>query len=212
MSAPRPDLAAIRVDGVTRGAFLARTALAAGALYGAAAAGPAVIEALAHNQHTGYSGGDLGIANFALTLERIEVAFYKQALAAPGLDAETTKLLQGIAKNEDDHSKQLTQTIQQLGGKPAPPPQVKLPDLSGRDAILRFAIELEDTGVSAYNGAATQIQSKDLLQAAASIAQIEGRHAGALRQLVGEDPTTGPFDEVFSGEDADAAVHRLTEG
>ena len=73
-----------------------------------------------------------------------------------------------------------------------------------------MAADLEDVGVSAYNGAATQIQSVDLLQAVASIAQVEARHAGALRELSGQFPTLGPFDAVLSGDQADAAVHRLT--
>ena len=78
--------------------------------------------------------------------------------------------------------------------------------------IAGYALRLEDTGVSAYNGAATRVTSKDVLLALASIAQVEARHAGALRQLVGESPTIGAFDRVFSGAQADAAVHRLTSG
>lgn len=199
--------ARIHVAGLTRGAFIARTALAAGALY----AGPAVTRALAHSKHSAFGGGDIGIANFALALERIESEFYEQALAAEGvLGAEARKLVEQIARHEDEHVKQLTQTIQQLGGKADPPVQATIPRLAGEDAVLRFAIELEDTGVGAYNGAASQIESKDLLQAAASIAQVEGRHAGALRELVGEAPTLRPFDKVLSGEEADDAVHELT--
>ena len=202
MSGPR-----IHVAGFTRGAFLARTALAAGALY----AGPAVTRALAHDKHGAFSGGDIGIANFALTLERVESDFYKQALAAKGvLGGDARKLVEEIAKHEDEHVKQLTQTIQQLGGKADPPVEVTIPRLVGEDAVLGFAIELEDTGIGAYNGAATQIQSKDVLQAIASIAQVEARHAGALRELTGEPASPRQFDRVFSSEEADAAVHELT--
>ena len=201
------SLARVQIDGFTRASFLARTALAAGAIY----AGPAVAQALGHDKHTSFGGGDLGIANFALTLEKIEAEFYKQALAAEGvLGADARKLFEEIAKNEDEHVKQLTQTIQQLGGKADPAPEVRIPRLAGEEAVLNFAIELEDTGVSAYNGAATRVQSRDVLLFVASIAQVEGRHAGALRQLAGEPATKAPFDPVFSGEQADEAVHELT--
>jgi hypothetical protein len=71
-------------------------------------------------------------------------------------------------------------------------------------------VQLEDTGVAAYNGAATQLQSKDVLQAAGSIAQVEARHAGALRELAGEPPTVAAFDQVLSGDESDEAVHELT--
>ena len=200
----------IRVDGLTRGTFLARSALAAGALYGAAAAGPAVTRALAHAKHGAFSGGDVGIANFALTLEKIEADFYKRALAVEDLTPAARRLLESIAKNEDEHVRQLAQVIQQIGGRADPAPRTRFPRLTAQDDVLRVAIELEDTGVAAYNGAATQIQSADLLQTAASIAQVEPRHAGALRELAGEAPTLGGFDRVMSGEEADDAVHQLT--
>lgn len=205
-----PNVGDIQVHGVTRGAFLARGVLAAGALYGATAAGPALTQALAHAKHGAFSGGDIGILNFALTLERIEADFYKRALAVRDLSPDARKLIEAIAKHEGEHVQSLNQTITQFGGKPDPAPQTKFPALANEQQVLRLAIELEDVGVTAYNGAATQIRSADVLQAAASIAQVEARHAGALRELAGEAPTVGPFDRVLSGEQADEAVHRLT--
>ncbi|HEX8648282.1 MAG TPA: ferritin-like domain-containing protein [Thermoleophilaceae bacterium] len=201
-----PSVADIQVHGITRGAFLARAALAAGALYGATGAGTA----FAHEKHGAFSGGDIGIANFALTLERIEAEFYKRALAVRTLSPRVRKVLETVAKDENAHVQSLTQAIQQLGGKADPAPQVNIPELADERQVLSVAADLEDVGVSAYNGAATQIRAADLLQAAASIAQVEARHAGALRELSGQFPTVGPFDAVLSGEQADAAVHRLT--
>jgi rubrerythrin len=200
-------LAGIRIEGMTRGAFLARSALTAGALYGAAAAGPALVRA--HQKHGAFSGGDIGIVNFALTLEKIEADFYKAALLVE-MSPEAKKLLQGIQQNENEHVKSLTQALQQLGGKADPAVKATITIPSDERELLRAAFELEDTGVSAYNGAATQIQSKDLLQAVASIAQVEARHAGGLRELAGEPATVGAFDRVLSGEQADQAVHELT--
>ena len=45
--------------------------------------------------------------------------------------------------------------------------------------------------MSAYNGAAPMIKSKDVLAAAGAIVQVEARHAAALRFLGGMDPTHG---------------------
>jgi rubrerythrin len=191
---------------LTRSAFLTRSALAAAGIYGVTGVG----RALAHEKHGAFSGGDIGIVNFALTLEKIEVDFYNQALETPGLSADAKKLFESIAANEDEHVKSLTQSITQLGGKADPAPETTIGPFDGEEAVIRFAIDLEDTGVSAYNGAATQIRSADVLQAVASIAQVEARHAGALRELAGDFPTVSPFDKVFSGEQADAAVHELT--
>ena len=200
----------IRIIGMTRGAFLARSVLAAGAVSGAAAAGPALTRALAHSAHGAFSGGDIGIVNFALTLEKVEVEFYKRALAVEGLEPDVKKVLESISKNEAEHVQMLTQAIQGVGGKADPAPEVKLPDLASQDDVLRVGVELEDNGVYAYNGAATQIQSSDLLQGVASIVQVEARHAGALRELAGQFPTVSAFDRVFSGEQADEALHEVT--
>jgi Ferritin-like domain len=61
-------------------------------------------------------------------------------------------------------------------------------------------VKLEETGISAYNGAAPAITSTDLLQAAGGIVQVEARHAGALRMLAGQDPAPFAFDQALPPE------------
>ena len=62
----------------------------------------------------------------------------------------------------------------------------------------KLAVTLEDTGVSAYNGAAPMIKSTEVLAAAGAIVQVEARHAAALRFLGGMSPTKGPFDKPLA--------------
>ena len=193
-------------DAVTRGSFLARGALATGALYGAAGAA----RALAHGPQGAFTGGDIGIVNFALTLEKVEGEVVKSALGARRLSPAAKELLESIAADDAEHVKSLNQSITQLGGKAGPAPRVRAPAVGDEREALETVAELKDTAVAAYNGAATQIRSADLLQAMASIAQVEARHAGALREFAKRDATRGPFDEVYSGTEADEAVHGLT--
>jgi rubrerythrin len=191
----------VEVGGITRTAFIARSALAAGGLYGAGAVAPIVERALAKGPTD-----DLGIIDFALGLETIEAAFYKQALAAKGLSGEVKKALEEISGHEDAHVQQLKRTLEQLGATASPAPQARFPSLGGQDAVLSLAIDLEETGIAAYNGAATLIESDDLLSAAGSIVQVEARHAAALRELAGKDPAPEPFD---TGVSPDVTTRRI---
>ena len=197
----------VEVGGITRSAFIARGAIAAGALYGAGAVAPVVERALAAS-----SGGDTAILDFALTLESIEVAFVAEALKVKGLSGEVKRAMREIAEHERAHQKQLKQTLEQLGATASPAPKTSFPKMGGQDAMLSLAIQLEETGVGAYNGAAPLIQSADLLAAAGSIVQVEARHAGALRELAGKDPAPAAFDKALSRDEVMKAVKPYVKG
>jgi rubrerythrin len=193
-----PQLANVEVRGMTRSSFLLRSTLAAGAVYGSSIVGPYVTRAMAQE-----SGGDVDILNFALTLEYLEATFYQEGLRqVGGLSAEVQGLSEEIQSNESDHVDALTKTIEDLGGKPVKAPELDFGDAFGdEDSFLELAQTLEDTGVSAYNGAAPLIQSEEVLAAAASIVQVEGRHAALIRLQRGEEPAPVAFDETLSEQE-----------
>ncbi len=187
-----PELAAIDVQGLSRQAFIARGAVAAGAVYGLGAVGPFVREAIAQD-----GGGDVDILNFALTLEYLEAAFYNQALRkVSGLSGDAKSLATEIRDNEVEHVAALTKTIKSLGGMPVKAPGVDFGNaFASEKSFLKLAQTFEDTGVSAYNGAAPAIKSPEVLGAAGSIVQVEARHAAAIRLLNGQPITDGGFDK-----------------
>ncbi|HEX8744120.1 MAG TPA: ferritin-like domain-containing protein [Thermoleophilaceae bacterium] len=184
----------IEVHGMTRQAFIMRGAVAAGTVYGMSTVGPFVRQALAQG-----GGGDVEILNFALTLEYLEAAFYEQALAGTkGLSGDAKKIATTLRDNENEHVDALTAAIKDGGGKPVAVPGVDFGDaFASQDSFLKVAQTFEDLGVSAYNGAAVDIESKDILAAAGGIVQVEARHAAAIRSLRGEDITPGAFDEAL---------------
>jgi hypothetical protein len=206
MASSRPvaaELATIEVHGITREAFLVRATLAAAAAYGTMSASGLVGRALAQSR-----GGDVDVLNFALTLEYLESAFYTLAVKqVGGLSSDEMQLARRLRDDEDAHVAALTATIEHLGGKPAAKPTFDFGDaFGGRAAFLKAANTLEDTGVSAYNSAASSISSGDVLAAAVGIVQIEARHAALVRVARDKTPAPQAFDKASTMEEALAAV------
>jgi rubrerythrin len=188
-----PELSAIKLEGgLTRSAFLVRGTLAAGAAYGLGAVSPFVSRSLAQG------GGDIDVVNYALTLEYLEAAFYLQAAKkVPGLSGDLKKLVKELGENEQEHVDALVATAKKLGGTPVKKPKVDFGQaFASKDAFLKVANVFEDTGVSAYNGAAPMIESADVLAAAGSIAQVEARHAALIRLERGKPPAPLAFDKA----------------
>lgn len=199
-----PELAEIEVNGVTRSAFLLRGTLAAGAVYGGLMVGPFARQAMA-----AMDTSDVDILNFALTLEYLETAFYKKSLKL-GLKGDTLKLAKLLYTDEAAHVKALTGTIKDLGGKPVASPSFKFP-ITNESSFLKLAQTLEDTGVSAYNGAAPMIKDKKVLAAAGSIVQVEGRHAAAIRLMRGQAPAPNAFDKTMTKAQVTKAITPLIQ-
>lgn len=195
-----PELAAVEIDEMSRSDVLMKGVLAAGAVYGLGAIGPFLRSSFAQS-----GGGDVEILNFALTLEYLEAAFYDEAKSKAGASGELKELIDLIAEDEAQHVDALDATIKQLGGKPVAAPKVVFP-YSDTQGFLKLAQTFEDTGVSAYNGAAPSIMSKDVLAAAGGIVQVEARHAAAIRLQNGVSPAPMSFDETLDMDEVLAAV------
>lgn len=178
-------------EGFTRSSFILRGALAAGATYGLGAVAPFVSNAL------GAASDDEQVLAFALTLEQLESAFYKAALARGGLSGQAQTLAKTFGAHENEHVTAIGQLLTQLGAKPAAPPKTKF-GITDQASFLKLAVTLEDTGVAAYNGAAPLLKTVDLVAALGSIVNVEARHSAALRTVAGQDPAPQAFDKPKS--------------
>jgi len=192
-SIANPALAEVEIEEMNRSSFIAKGALAVGAVYGMTMVGPFIRKAFAQADM-----GDIDILNFALTLEYLESAFYMQAVAEAKLDPEATELVDLLNKDEAEHVSALKATISDQGGTPVEAPGVDFGNaFANQDSFLELAQTFEDTGVSAYNGAGPAFKSKELLATAGTIVQIEARHAAAIRLLNGETPAPESFDPTL---------------
>ncbi len=146
---------------------------------------------------------DIDVLNYALTLEHLEYAFYRDGLAGYSADvfeAGVYDNLLDIRDHEDAHVDALVSTITSLGGTPV---QEATYDFGYQNVagFLAVAAALENTGVSAYDGAAASIENVDLLNAAGSIVAVEARHASYLNLINGDDPFPAAFETPLSRDE-----------
>lgn len=189
------EFAGVQVDedsgDLSRSEVILKGALAAGAVYGTLMVGPYVRRAFAMT-----ASNDVDILNFALTLEYLEASFYEEAKTRARASGELKGLIGLLAEDEKQHVEALTATVKQLKGKPVAEPKFDF-SYSDTAGFLKLAQTLEDTGVSAYNGAGPSIKSKEVLGAAGSIVQVEARHAAAIRLQNSEEPSPDAFDPAL---------------
>jgi hypothetical protein len=137
-----------------------------------------------------FGKGDIGILNYALTLEYLETAFYADVIKSGLFVGAELETIRKFGAEEAEHVEALTAAVKQLGGKPAPEPKTEFP-LKTAKSVLELAGTVENLGAAAYLGQAGRIKDKEILAAALSIHSVEARHAAALNELVGRDFRAG---------------------
>ena len=138
----------------------------------------------------------------ALALERLQSAFYAEALAAGTLSGELLSFATTAAEHEAEHEGLLVPLV------PDPPDEPAYafgPDSSDPAAFAAAAASLEDLTVSAYNGLLPGLSERGLA-IAARIVSVDARHAAWIRAINGDDPAARPVDQSL---DADRVVQRL---
>jgi len=193
--------------GDSRRGFLKKAGLAGGAMVGGGALIGALTPAGAMAVGKGrppakFGKGDIGILNYALTLEYLEAAFYNEATANNAKKkflstAQEQAFLKQTTSDENAHVKFLKKA---LGKKAVGAPKVDFgATTSDRDSFIKTAVALENTGVGAYAGQALNIKSPAYIAAALSIWSVEARHASVAGLLLKPIPANispnGAFDK-----------------
>ena len=203
-----------RVAGDSRATFFRKAAIGGGAVLGSSAF-LGMLPEIAMGRPS--KKQDLAILNYALTLEFLEAAFYKEAVAkSSGFSQPARDVAALIHAHEQTHVSALKKTIKAFGGTPVKSPAFDFQGTTDNEkSFIGTAFVLENTGVHAYLGQAGRLQSKALLAAAASIVTVEARHAAAIAVLNGDDPYNpgkgsitpdGAFDTPLSKKQILAAV------
>ena len=134
--------------------------------------------------------------NFALTLEYLEAAFYNKIATSPGYATASAADQAALTKIKNDENAHVAFLKGALGAAAVASPTFDLTGGKGSGTgpfagyLASYAVQLamaqtfEDTGVRAYKGQATNLQSsRPYLTAALEIHSVEARHASHIRQM-----------------------------
>ncbi len=156
---------------------------------------------------------DVPVLNYALTLEHLENAFYREGLEEFSDDElmnasvlssfdeqirmDVPQYLTVVGEHEAAHVEAIATTVEQLGGTPVEEAEYDF-GYETPSEFLGVAQALENTGVAAYAGAAPSVHSNDVLAAAAGIHSVEARHAGFINLVNGDSPYPKAVDGASS--------------
>ena len=173
---------------------------------GAFAAGGLVVAGLPNLASSAPSPAqDVRVLNFVLLLEYVEAAFYAEARAKGALRGELREFAEVVGGHEQQHLAFLKKT---LGSKARARPTLAFGKATtDSDAFVAGALALEDTGVAAYNGQATNLTA-GALSAAARIVSVEARHAAWIRSIAGKTPAADATDPALTEAQALAALRK----
>lgn len=183
-----------------RGMMTTAAKVAGGGAIALAIAGTPMVGRLRHVSAQDFSG-DQDIIDYALTLEHLEYAFYRD-----GLNNFSTRQFRRLGRTDirgrflaiRDHEAVHVDTLQGFSDVQECTYDFGYSDIKEFAAIAQV---LENTGVKAYLGAAPFIQSADVLALAGSIVTVEARHAAYLNQINGDSPFPSAFDDSASRDE-----------
>ncbi len=195
-----------RLSFLRKGAIAGGAALSGGAILGALVPGSAMAAEVG-GPPASFGAGDIGILNYALTLEYLESAFYDAASknnVAKG-DKQLGAFLKTVKADEAAHVAALRKG---LGSKAVKSPKFDFGKaVTDKATFAATAYVLENTGVHAYIGQAFNITTPAYLKVALSIVTIEARHSGAIGLYLGKAiAPNGPFDNGYTAAKVLAAV------
>jgi hypothetical protein len=170
-----------------------------------AAAGTGALLALAPRARAaGLSANDVGVLNYALSLEYLQAAFYTESERSKALKGRAAVAAAQVGAVERAHVKAFRAL---LGRKAIGRPRFDFQGVTeDPEAFLKTAVAFEDLAVEAYKGQAPALESKQVLAAALGIHTVEARHAAWMRYLNGIRPAASAFDDPRAKSEIDRIV------
>lgn len=148
--------------------------------------------------------GDKGVLNLFYVLKQTEAAFYFRVIMAPyaGITDDELAILTDLRNHEIAH-REFLRTILSSAALPTLELDFVDVDFTSRVSVLGAAVQLEELGVAAFNGAAYLLTDADRLLVTGKIFSVEARHASVVSDLF------APGTAYFAGDDVVAVSSAL---
>jgi rubrerythrin len=174
----------------------------AGGSVGAAALLSACGDSASAIDTSGFGEDDVGVLNFALTLEHVNAGFYAALVDAAILAYTPRQLAEWFAVQEEEHVTVLSEEIKKLGGKPVAPLETSFSFDDEADALAQ-ADELENAIAAGYLGQLLSVKSEAAQNVVFAIHTVEARHAASFAHVRQESATPdGAFAKPSSEDEA----------
>ena len=149
---------------------------------------------------------DERILNYLLGLEYLQSAFYGEMESRGAVGGEPAEFARVVGEHERRHVARLREL---LGGPAQPEPDLELEEFaSDEKAFLDAAVVLEDAGVSAYIGQASNL-TVEAVAAVAPLVSVEARHAAWILTIAGRHPAPAPADPAASVAGVESALDQV---
>jgi hypothetical protein len=167
---------------------------------GAAAAGAAALGAGTGDgsSQAASAHADADILNAFLLLERVQAAFYREALSRGRLDGELRSFATTVGAQERRHVATLER---RLGRRADAPPSTRFaPGLTTPQGFRATAIDLEEATIAVYIGQGPNL-SGGAMAFAAPLVSVEARQAAWIRDLADVSPAPRAADPARTSDD-----------
>lgn len=149
------------------------------------------------------SGGDLDLAELALTMLALECDFHERGLEAGILSGRDLEVMTEVYTIAEAQEKLVAQILADAGSPAVEPGEFQFPDesLASRDAFLQLSSEFQELWVGGLHGLLPTVQDPELFGIGAALAGVRSRCAAAVAALAGGRPLPSPVEQPLAAAD-----------